>query len=238
MENNPSTMQNEFSLSDLFYIIKNGLRVIIVATLFFGILAGIYAYSIAIPEYSTDIDVYITPITTDTTQSDYTIARYLIITVSEYLESDTVIQNTIDSLKLGIDKEEFRSKLSVTASTDSYRINVSYQDVDATTTTAVVNKLVEEAIDLQTEESSKERFLPDTIELVGIYATENGTYAAPNKLLITFAGLVVGGIIGLAIAFIKEMTNNSYKTKEQLEAAFKDIQILGMIPEFEIKEDF
>ena len=238
MNNNQDTTQDGFSLHDLFFIIKNGLRPIIIAVVFLGLLAGIYAYMIADEEYSSNVDVYITPITSSSssTSSDYTIARYLIVTVSEYFESDTVINTVIEDLGLDESKESFKSKLTVTASTDSYRINVAYQDTDPTLTKAVVNHLVEVAIINQTTDN-EERFLPDSIEVVGIYATEDGIYASPNKPLILIVGLLLGAIVGVGIAFIKELFNNSFKTKEQIEAAF-DVQVLGIIPEFEIKEDF
>ena len=66
-----------------FTLLKNGLRPIIISVVFFGILAGIYAYSIAQEEYRSNVDVYITPITeSQTSSSDYTVARYLIMTGS------------------------------------------------------------------------------------------------------------------------------------------------------------
>jgi capsular polysaccharide biosynthesis protein len=64
-----------------------------------------------------------------------------------------------------------------------------------------------------------------------------GVYEAPNKPLYVVIGIILGGITGLGFVFIKELMNNSFKSKEQLEAAFK-IQVLGVIPEFEVKEDF
>ncbi|QWB95411.1 hypothetical protein KHQ89_05505 [Mycoplasmatota bacterium] len=237
MENTQESTQNEFSLTDLFYILINYIRTIVIATLFFGALAAVYAFSIAQEEYVSDVDVYITPVTEDVSSSDYSTARYLIMTIGEYMESNTIVDTVIDNLELNLDRDDFKDKLTVTASTDSFRINVSYQDPDAVLTTAVVNELVSVSIDMQENENSGEQFLPDSIKLVGILATEDGSYASPNKILIVIIGLFVGGIIGVSVAFVREMINNSFKTKEQIEAAF-DVQVLGIIPEFIIKEDF
>jgi capsular polysaccharide biosynthesis protein len=237
MNDNQESMQNEFSLTDLFYILLNNIRTIVISTIFFGLLAGVYAYTIAQEEYVSDVDVYITPVTEDVSSSDYSTARYLIMTIGEYMESNTVIDTVIENLGLDLSRSAFTDKLTVTASTDSFRINVSYQDPDPALTTAVVNELVSVSIDMQENENSGEQFLPDSIKLVGILATEDGSYASPNKILILIIGLFLGGIIGVGVAFIREMINNSFKTKEQLEQAF-DIQVLGIIPEFIIKEDF
>ncbi len=62
-----------------------------------------------------------------------------------------------------------------------------------------------------------------------------GVYDSPNKVLYVAIGLILGGILGVGIAFLKEMLNNTFKTKEQLEQTF-GIQVLGVIPEFEVKE--
>ncbi len=239
MNQNDNLTQNEFSLADLFYIIKNGFRPIIIVTLLFGILFGVYAFSIADETYESNIDVYITPITSSdgSTTNDYAMARYLIVTIAEYMESNSVVESVIEKVGLNETSGSFKSKLTVTASTDSYRINVAYEDTDPGKTKNVVNELVKTAIDMQKDEESSEKFLPDNISIVGVYATEDGTYASPNKPLLIIIGLFIGGVIGLAIAFIMELLNNSFKTKEQLENAF-DIQVLGIIPEFEIKEDF
>ncbi len=239
MNQNQSMEQNEFSLADIYYVIRKGLRPIIIATLFFGIIFGIYAYSIATETYESNIDVYITPLTdgNSTVSSDYAMARYLIVTVAEYMESNSVIDTVIEKLDLDESIGSFKSKLTITASTDSYRINIAYEDEDAEVTKNVVNEVARVAIAMQEDRNSGEQFLPENISLVAIETQENGSYASPNKILIVIAGLFVGGVIGLAIAFVKELLNNSYKTKEQLEAAF-DIQVLGIIPEFEIKEDF
>jgi len=237
MENTQESIQNEFSLTDLFYILINHIRTIVIATLFFGALAAVYAFAIAEEEYVSDVDVYITPVTENVSASDYSTARYLIMTVGEYMESNTVVDTVIQNLNLDISRDAFTSKLKVTASTDSFRINVSYQDPDAALTTVVVNELVSVSINMQENENSGEQFLPDSIKLVGILATEEGSYASPNKILILIIGLFIGGIVGVGIAFIREMLNNSFKTKEQIEATF-DVQVLGIIPEFTIKEDF
>jgi len=237
MENYQDLSQNEFSLIDLFYVLLNYIRTIVISTLFVGIIAGVYAFTIATETYESDVDVYITPVTeTETSTTDYSIARYLITTVSEYMASDTIAETVIDNLNLDIDIKDFSSKLNISASSDSYRVNIAYEDSDPLITQKVVNEIARVVVLKQTSDTDED-FLPDTIKLVPIDATTPGTYASPNKVLYVVIGIVLGGILGVGIAFIREMINSSFKTKEQLESAL-DVQVLGVIPEFTIKEDF
>lgn len=230
--------QSEYNLIDMVYIFLNYLRTIVISTLFLGIIAGIYAFAIATETYESNVDIYITPITEDenTSTTDYSIARYLITTIAEYMESDLIADTVIDNLELDLSTDSFQSKLSITASSDSYRINIKYEDSNPSVTIDVVNELASVVIANQTSDDPTIDFLPDTINLVPINTNES-TYAGPNKVLYVVIGFILGGIIGVGIAFIREMINNSFKTKEQLESEF-DIEVLGVIPEFIIKEDF
>jgi capsular polysaccharide biosynthesis protein len=55
--------------------------------------------------------------------------------------------------------------------------------------------------------------------------------------LLLIIGVLLGGILGVGIVLVMELTNNTYRTKEELEADF-DLQVLGVIPSFEVKEEF
>ena len=60
-------------------------------------------------------------------------------------------------------------------------------------------------------------------------------YESPNKPLYIVIGIILGGIVGVGIALLKELFNNTFQTKDQLENYF-GIQVLGVIPEFEVRE--
>ena len=61
------------------------------------------------------------------------------------------------------------------------------------------------------------------------------TTMTKKRPLILVIWTFLGGIVGVGFAFVKELLNNTFRTKDQLEAAF-GIQVLGVIPEFEVKE--
>jgi tyrosine-protein kinase Etk/Wzc len=52
----------------------------------------------------------------------------------------------------------------------------------------------------------------------------------PRKLLNLFLGLVLGGMLGVGIAFLREYMDETVHTKEDVQAATKGAPVLGMIP--------
>ena len=64
--------------------------------------------------------------------------------------------------------------------------------------------------------------------------SEHPRSRSPSRPFVVI-GIILGGIVGVGIAFVKELFNNTFRTKDQLEQAF-GIQVLGVIPEFEVKE--
>jgi len=123
-----------------------------------------------------------------------------------------------------------KSGLTVSSSTISYFITVSYLSEDPVLSKDIVNAVINSAIDFA---DNNVAILADNI--IPTSSANPGTYDSPNKVLYVVVGLILGGIVGVGFAFVKELLNNTFRTKDQLEAAF-GIQVLGVIPEFEVKE--
>jgi capsular polysaccharide biosynthesis protein len=141
-----------------------------------------------------------------------------------------VLEQVIDDLNLDITAKQLEGSLTVTSSTTSYFINISYLSGDPALSERVVNSVIDEAIAFA---NTNVAILKDNI--IRTSTAQEGVYDSPNKVLYIAIGIILGGILGVGIAFVKELFNNTFRTKEQLESAF-GIQVLGVIPEFEVKE--
>jgi len=136
----------------------------------------------------------------------------------------------IQDLDLDITAAQLKNNLTVSSSTTSYFINVSYLSGNPEESKEIVNAVIDSAIAFANDNVA---ILEDNI--IRTSTANNGVYDSPNKILYVVIGLILGGIVGVGFSFLQEMFNNTFRTKEQLETAF-GIQVLGVIPEFEIKE--
>lgn len=232
MDNQQLDQTNEISLVDLIKILKSHLVMIILFTVIVGLIAGLYAFLIATPKYKSNAHVMVAvQVSSGTSDSfDLVNAQRLLTTAGELISMPVVLERVIEKLDLNVTPGQLKSQLTVTSSTTSFFITINYLSEDPALAKDVVNTVIDEAIAFANENIP---ILEDNI--IRTSFANPGTYDSPNKTLYVIIGLMLGGIMGVGLAFVKEMFNNTFKTKEQLEAAF-GIQVLGVIPEFEFKE--
>jgi len=223
---------NEISLLDLIKILRSNMLLIIIATLLFGLIAGAYAYFIADPQYKSNAYVMVqVQVESGTNDSfDLVNAQRLMATAADLISMPIVLEKVVADLGLSISAAQLESNLTVSSSTTSYFINVSYLAGDPALSKEIVNEVIDEAIAFA---NANVAILENNI--IRTSTAKEGVYDSPNKVLYVVIGIILGGIVGVGIAFIKELFNNTFRTKDQLEQAF-GIQVLGVIPEFEVKE--
>lgn len=223
---------NEISLIDLIKILRSNLILIVISTLLIGLIAALYAFFVANPKYKSNAYVMVqVQIESGSGQSfDLVNAQRLLATTSDLITMPIVLEKVINDLDLDMTASQLGNSLSVNSSTTSFFIDISYISEDPLLSQAVVNEVIDEVITFANENVL---ILKDNI--IRTSDAKKGVYDSPNRILYTIIGLLLGGILGVGIAFIKELMNNTFRSKEQLESTF-GIQVLGVIPEFEVKE--
>ncbi len=231
MNNQEIDGQNEISLLDIYKILRSHLVIILIFTLMIGGLATFYAYAIANPQYKSSafvmVQVQVDPVTDS---YDLVNAQRLMATTQDLIAMPVVLDDVISDLSLNTTAEQMASNLSVQSSTTSYFITVSYTSESKTLSRDVVDAIISSAV---TFADANVPILESNI--IRTSYAELGKYDSPNKPLYVIVGIILGGIVGIGFAFIKELMNNTFRTKDQIEAAL-GIQVLGIIPEFEVKE--
>ena len=123
---------NEISLLDLFKILRSNLVLIILSTLLIGIIAGLYAYLVADPQYKSNAYVMVQVQTGTGTEDSFDLvnAQRLMATAADLISMPIVLEQVIDDLNLDITAKQLEGSLTVTSSTTSYFINISYLSGD------------------------------------------------------------------------------------------------------------
>jgi capsular polysaccharide biosynthesis protein len=225
---------SEISLLDLYRILKNNFLLILGFTILIGTIAGVFAFVIINPKYESKANIMVqVPYEGSSENFDLINAQRLLPTVAEFLQSEVVIMQAVETLGLNLTENQVKDGLSVRSSTTSYFIYINYENTDATLARDLINTIIAEAIEIANTDDDYSIFKN---KITQTSTGKVGVYSSPNRPLYVIIGLILGGIIGVGIALVKELFNNTFKNKDQLEASF-GIQVLGVIPQFEVKED-
>jgi capsular polysaccharide biosynthesis protein len=236
--NTSDELTTELSIIDLYHIIIGRISLIIFITLFSTLLASTYAWFIATPLYKSNADVMVqieqASGSTDP-NFDYANAFRLIDTVAELMEKEVVYDVANEALiEAGFESVEhgyFMNGISISASTTSYFINVSFIDENPEYAQAAVNAIIDGVIEV-TDEEGAFPVLTNKIRRTS-FATA-ASYDSPNRILFAIIGALLGGIVSVGYVLAIELLSTSFKSKEEIEKVL-NIQVIGVIPSIDVK---
>ena len=147
------------------------------------------------------------------------------------IKSDTVLQEVIDREKLSMSYDELRNAVSVTSVNSTQVISVSMIHSDKNVAKTVIASIVDIAPPI-----IKDRVEAGSVEELGdAKISNNGNPVSPKSGRNAAIGAALGLVLALAFIFVKEFTNNTFKTEEDVTDTLK-IPLLGIIPAVETKE--
>lgn len=225
------------SIVELIHLLLKNWLIIGISTVLIASIAVVYAFVVATPMYESKSDIIVQVESSSEVGFDYTTALRLVPSIAEFMKKDIVLDDVIQQLGLQstMSTAQLRSGLSVTSSNTTFFVYVTYTSADPELSRDVADQIVKSARDIANNNTTFSSF-KDKISDPTTTA-KMGVQTSPNKPLLLIIGVLLGGILGVGIVLIIELTNNTYRTKEELESDF-DIQVIGVIPSFEIKEEF
>ena len=213
-------MEEEISLREVLSIFKKYIRLMIILPLGLMIASGFISFIGHEKEYRTHTTLMIS-------RSEEPV-EVLVPTYSEMIKTSVVADEVMEELNLTLSHEQFRNKVEITHVSDTELIQIVATDSNAVIAADIAN---------QTAEVFKESIV-DILNLRNVRVRvidEAQVPASPinsiSSLNIAVAG-VLGFMIAIFIAFIREYFDNTMKTPEDVEK-YLGVPVLGMIP----KED-
>lgn len=227
------------TLNELYIIIRKNF-LIILGTVVLGLIIGwTYAFVLATPKYQSNAKIMV-QVDPSSVEGTYTTglsaAKQLIDTVTDYIKTDLVLNDAANELDIAYTSGQLRDSLTVTSSSSNYFISLSFMDEEPAVAKAALQQIIESTIYMSNRENPElegDFILHDTISRID--DATNAGYASPNKLLVLIISVLLGGVLGVLIVFLKEALDNTMRSKEEIEKLF-GLQVIGQIPYYELNK--
>lgn len=211
-------------LREIIQIVKKYIKLLIVVPLIFAIIGAVISIYFIDPVYESSTTLIVSQSYSGQAinKGDVDLSKSLIYTYAEMAKSNTVLENTKETLKLGVLES---NTISVSPVKDTQILKIAVQNIDPKLATDIANTLVVEFTD----------------EISRITQTENVSVVdfakipknpiKPNKLMNTVIAGILGEMLILLIVFLKEYLDNTLKTEKDIER-YLGISVIGSIPNF------
>lgn len=222
-------VMEDISLIEFWYGIRKRLPLIVLFTLMIVILVSSASVFILQKEYRTRTTLIVGRPASYTNSSqaleynDVLLSQRLVGSYSEIMKSDTVTKQVNQNLGLNISNRELSEKINVQTVANTEIISLTVTDT-----------IPERAMDIANETATifmdevRTIMQVDNVQLLDA-ATLPEHPVSPNVLMNTAIAGILGLMLGVLIALIKEFTDTRVKSVEDYKNAF-DIPVIGIIP--------
>lgn len=216
----------EINLGELFQLLKQNIKMIVISILIGIIVLGIMTVFFIDKKYESTSKLFLKPDVTEGI-TDYTQINSNNLMVNNYIEM--LKGNNIQSQaakELNMETSEVNAALTI-----SNQANTQIISITATTTDPELSKQIVDAVVKVFRKEVKETLNVNNIAVVD-QAEVATAPVSPNLKMNLIIGALLGGFISVGYLFIKFMLDTHIHNKEEAEK-YLGIPMLGSIPYFE-----
>ena len=221
----------EINLKDLLKYFISKILIILLITVFCGLIGSIYALFIQTPMYKSKTTLLLANVSTFDSNAntssglsaDITLNQKLVSTYREIMTSKRVLNQVIKKLDLKYSYQNLKKMITVDSVSNTEVISVTVKDTDPETAKNIANEVANTFCD----------------EIVSIYQIQNVNIIDKaemeerpyniNLIKQIFIYLIIGFVLGCAIVFVIYCFDTTLKTKEEIEEKV-GLPVLGIIP--------
>ena len=227
----------ELDLRELFNMFWSKKIEIVIITLIFVIIGGVYSYMFTTPKYKSSTSLVLATLNDTTigktttaasgdaiTQTELTLNSNLVSTYSELVKSKSVLREVISNLNLNdINEDQLKKNVSVTAVKDTELIEISVSSTNSTYPSKIANEIAK----VFTAKVA-EIYNINNVHVVDKAEVSKTPYNINHiKDIIIFA--FIGVVIAAAKILLMNMLDNTVKTEQDIEHA-TGMMVLAQIP--------
>lgn len=225
-------MEEIIDLKELLEILKKNLKLIVALALGFAAIAALVSAFVLKPVYKAEAqvivnqknksaDVYNNPGEVQTNIQ-------LINTYSQMINSKVIREQVVKNLDLSVNETTLESNINVTSEANSQMMRISV--------TAPSKKLASEIANELAIVAQKEVKRVMGVDNLSIFSkadpSDVGSPVKPKPLMNVIIALLLGLVIGVAIAFLRHILDNRINTEEKI-TKYLELPTLGKIHSIE-----
>ncbi|WP_449355146.1 YveK family protein [Virgibacillus natechei] len=222
-------MEETISLKEIFEVIKKRFWLIVAFILGAALIAAVVSYFVLTPTYQNSSQFLVNQSsnqdgTEQFNSSDIQTNVELINTYNIIIKSPAILDNVIEELDLNMTSGALSNKLEVSSAEQSQVVTVTATDPSAEQATNIANTTVEI---FQNE-------IPDIMNVDNVTILTEAELSgqpspvAPNPVLNIAIAIVLGGMVGVGLAFLLEYLDNTVKSENDIEKHLQ-VPVLGII---------
>jgi len=218
--------EETISLKEIAQIIKKHLAMIITLTIGATLISGLVTHFMITPIYQARSQFLVNQNQSETTVELNEIRTNveLINTYSVIIKSERILNEVIDELNLTIGPGALSEKITVTNEGNSQVVSVSARDPEPRMAVDLANTTVE----VFQEEIDNLMNVDNVNVLNAAVLSANPTPVSPNLTLNVAIAFVLGGMVGVGLAFLIEYLDTTVKTEEDVER-YLELPVMGVI---------
>lgn len=152
-----------------------------------------------------------------------------VMSYTELIMGQTLAQRTIDKLGLDMDAAALRENVKAKAKSGTVLINVQVRDQSPVRARDIANALSNEFVAMVSELESPRTGPPNARVIVEQRAAVPERPVVPRTKQVLAFGLGLGVLLGIAAAVLREVLDNTIKTRENVEDS-AGVGVVGSIP--------
>lgn len=212
-------MEETISLQEIYEVIKKRFMLIVACVLGAALIAAVASYFLLTPKYESTSQFIVNQSeqeSSDNMQVDTGTIRTnveLINTYNVIITSSAILNEVIEVLNLDMSTGKLADNVTVSSEEDSQVVSVTVKDENPHLATDIANATVavfqEEIVDLMNV---------DNVKVLSEAETKaNPTPVEPRPTLNIAIAIVLGGMVGVGIAFLLEYFDTTIKTEDDIE---------------------
>ena len=225
-------MNETISLQELFSVLKKSLWRILALTVVAALIAFAVSTFLIKPTYQAGTQILVTPKKQENNVIDASQVQSSVTLVNTYrviIKSPAILEKVQEEVKDAPSKlSDLNNMVTVESEQNSQVINVSVKSTDAALASNVANSVAKTF-----SKDIPKLMNVDNVKVLSVSGIPT-VPVSPNILLNTAIAAVVGFLLGVGLAFLREVLDRRIRTEDQVQKIL-DLPVLGSIPDIDSK---